>query len=1193
MSHRASQAEDRGMCTGSPARACDPSASSRTRARSRSHLRRHRLRRLGARRRVHRGDQGRSWRPRPHRQRPHRRDGLPRLLRAGPHRRRPSQGPLLPARAPTGRARHHRGERRRATTRRQAPLQGPGERRARLRSRSDILLHAADAPRAGASTASSIRYSIDDYLVHGGYAALAKVLADDDPEGVIAVVDESGLRGRGGAGFPTGTKWELRRGRPRATIKYVICNADEGDPGAFMDRSVLEGNPHVVLEGMLIAAYAIGARRGLRLRARRVPARRRAPAPRHRAGARARPPGRRHPRLGLHLRHAHQARAPAPSSAARRRRSWPPSRASAACRARARRSRRSRPLGPADQHQQRRDLRQRAVDRHATAPRPSPRWARRPAAAPRSSRSPARSPTAASSRCPWAPRCATSSSTSAAACCPAAQFKAVQLGGPSGGCLPGQLLDTPVDYENLAATGAIMGSGGMVVVDDTTCMVDLARYFLEFTQTRVCGKCVPCRLGTKRMLETLERITAGDGREGDIELLEELCRLRRSRARSARSAARRPTRCSRRSATSATSTRRTSTRSAAPPASCKALITYYIDAEACTGCTLCAKKCPTSVHQRREEAAARHRHRRLHQVRHLPPGVQVRRGQGPVGHRAAGRRRRRAEQSMATTERRHHAPAAAAGSVALTIDDQEVVCDRGDTVLEAAQKRGIHIPTLCYEPRLPAIAACRMCIVEIEGARKLTCRAAPPPSRRAWSCAPTPSKVRAACAISTSSCCSATTTRSARRPAATPARRTSRSRSSSTSSRTGTTRTACASCARTCRSRPSSGASARGPARALPAAAGRAAHHDLPASPLHGRPVPRRGAERRAAAAGRAQARFRQAPRRRGRRAGRPRRRLLRPARGPRGQGLRGAAQAGRHAALRHPQLSPAARCPGQGAQRALAHGRRAAGRHRAWASTTSSRTSSSRATTPSSWRWAPAAATPWASPARTPTAWSPRSTSSASWSSAATCTWARGRRHRRRLHRHGRLLAPPCAWAPRRSPASTAARARRCRPTTPRSTSAEEEGVKLELLLAPVRIITDADGKVTGIEMQRMELGEPDASGRRRPVPVEGSEFIVACDQVIAAIGQSPELDGTSEEQGVQAHQWRTIARRRVDLPDRRPARLRRRRRRARRPDRHPGGGPGQEGGLEHRRLPARRGHGRGLQAPRRAPGDAVLRRL
>jgi len=172
------------------------------------------------------------------------------------------------------------------------------------------------------------------------------------------------------------------------------------------------------------------------------------------------------------------------------------------------------------------------------------------------------------------------------------RFKAVQLGGPSGGCIPASLLDTPVDYESLAATGAIVGSGGMVVVDDETCMVDLARFFLDFTQKESCGKCVPCRLGTKRMLETLDRIIAGDGQPGDIELLEELshyiidgtlCAL----GGTAPNPVLTTIKYFREEYEAHVNEKR------CPAGKCKALITYYIDAEACTGCALCAKKCPT------------------------------------------------------------------------------------------------------------------------------------------------------------------------------------------------------------------------------------------------------------------------------------------------------------------------------------------------------------------------------------------------------------------------------------------------------------------------------------------------------------------------------------------------------------------------------------------------------------------------
>ncbi len=252
-------------------------------------------------------------------------------------------------------------------------------------------------------------YSLDDYLSHGGYVALAKVLNAADPEAVIDEVERSGLRGRGGAGFPTGKKWRFCRANP-GEKHYVICNADEGDPGAFMDRSVLEGNPHSVIEGMIIAAYAIGAGNGpvegyvyvrheypfavQRLRHALETARALQPA------------RRRHPGLRLQLRHPHQPgrrrlrlrRVDRPHGIHRR----PPRHAAR----QAHPHRRARPLGPAHEPQQRGELRQRAVDRQSRRRQRSPPRARPRARAPRSSASPARSSTAASSRCPWAPRCA-------------------------------------------------------------------------------------------------------------------------------------------------------------------------------------------------------------------------------------------------------------------------------------------------------------------------------------------------------------------------------------------------------------------------------------------------------------------------------------------------------------------------------------------------------------------------------------------------------------------------------------------------------------------------------------------------------------------------------------------------------------------------------------------------------------------
>jgi NADH-quinone oxidoreductase subunit F len=433
--------------------------------------------------------------------------------------------------------------------------------------------------------------SLDEYLARGGYEAARAALTTMSPETIVETILDSGLRGRGGAGFPTGMKWKFAAASPGET-KYIICNGDEGDPGAFMDASIMDGDPHAVLEGMLIGSYAIGAHEGYiyvraeyPLAVKRLRMAIKAAEERGLLGDDALGSG-----WDFHLKIKEGAGAfvcgeeTALIASIEGKRGMP----------------RTRPPFPAVSGLWGKPTNINNVETFSNVP-----WIIKNGAEAYSALG------AETSRGTKAFSLAGKVVNGGLVEVPMGsslrhlifdvgggikggkKFKAVQLGGPSGGCVPAHLLDTPVDYESLAATGAIVGSGGMVVVDEETCMVDLARFFLDFTQKESCGKCVPCRLGTKRMLETLDRIIAGDGREGDIELLEEmghyiiegsLCALGGTAPnpvlttikyfRDEYEAHIREKRC--------------------PAGKCKSLITYYIDAEACTGCMLCAKKCPTS-----------------------------------------------------------------------------------------------------------------------------------------------------------------------------------------------------------------------------------------------------------------------------------------------------------------------------------------------------------------------------------------------------------------------------------------------------------------------------------------------------------------------------------------------------------------------------------------------------------------------
>lgn len=368
--------------------------------------------------------------------------------------------------------------------------------------------------------------SIEDYVAVGGYGAVVKALTEMTPEAVIDEVREAGLRGRGGAGFSTGTKWGFCRKAP-GNEKYLICNADEGDPGAFMDRSILEGTPHAVLDGMIIAAYAIGASCGLIYVRAEYPI---AVRNSRLALAQAREYG----LLGanilgsgfdfdIEVREGAGAfvcgEETALIASLEGRRGMP----------------RPRPPFPAQQGYRGKPTNINNVETFANVPH-----------------------IIANGKA-WYQAIGTATSKGTKIFALAGKvnntglvevpmgttlrqivfevgggipknrrFKAAQMGGPSGGCVPARFLDLPIDYESVKKVGAIMGSGGLIVMDENTCMVDIARFFLEFVQSESCGKCVPCRVGTRHMLDILTRICAGDGKPGDIEELDTLAKVVKS-----------------------------------------------------------------------------------------------------------------------------------------------------------------------------------------------------------------------------------------------------------------------------------------------------------------------------------------------------------------------------------------------------------------------------------------------------------------------------------------------------------------------------------------------------------------------------------------------------------------------------------------------------------------------------------------